>query len=118
MTVTVVNLRVNSSPTFRCDRASPLGNPFILNNEIQRSSVLKLYQSYFHQNLNPDFAPPGFLEMLSDICIAADAGDITLGCWCAPRACHCDVIKEYVDIHLGNGGMPYSKQQEGFTDEY
>jgi hypothetical protein len=99
MTVTVINMRWGNKPDFRCDRASPLGNPFKMRDqsEAERHRVCVLYDSYFHQNLNPDVAPPGFLEALDEILTANCERDITLGCWCAPKRCHCETIKKYVD---------------------
>ena len=95
--VTVVNLK-NSSADFVCDRTSPLGNPFVLEHEIQRAFVISQYNIYFHTNLNPDYAPEGFLEYLDKILQEAKVRPITLGCWCAPKKCHCDIIKNYVEL--------------------
>ena len=101
MIIKVVNLRKGKSD-FKCDRTTALGNPFVLYSEKDRNKVCDEYEIYFQRNMNPDEAPPGFLEYLDEILQAAKKKDITLGCWCAPKRCHCDTIKKYLDIELGN----------------
>jgi len=100
MTVTVVNLKKMPKPDFRADRSTALGNPFYMNRESERELVCDQYEAYFLGNLNPDVAPVGFLSELDKILQAAKKGDITIGCWCAPKRCHCDTIKEYIDSEV------------------
>jgi hypothetical protein len=77
-----------------------------MDGESERDKACDQYEQYFAQNLNPDYAPPGFLEYLDQICQAAEKGDITLGCWCAPKRCHCDTIKDYVELSLADPSAP------------
>lgn len=103
MTVTVVNMysRVDKKDIdFICDRTSPVGNPSKMNSNSTRDDVCEDYIDYFYHNLNPDLSPPGFLKYLDKILQAAKQRDIILGCWCAPRRCHCDTIKQYVEREL------------------
>ena len=86
MTITVVNLRARDAD-FYCDRSSPLGNPYRMASEDERGVVCDLYEELFYRYQNPDLAPPGWLEYLDKILQAAKKGDITLGCWCAPKRC-------------------------------
>jgi hypothetical protein len=104
MTVKIVNLRYHKSPDFICDRTSPLGNPFRMRDQSmqERNRVCDEYYDYFHTNLNPDLAPVGFLEQLDQILRAATFSDISLGCWCVPKRCHCQTIKNYIDAELKN----------------
>ena len=98
MTITVVNMRYNTIPVdFNCDRRSPLGNPYRMTHEKYRDHVCDNYEEYFPRMLNPDVSPPGFLEFLSEILEKAKKEDITIGCWRAPKRCHCDTIKNYVE---------------------
>jgi hypothetical protein len=98
MSIEIVNVHYWDHPVdFMCDRTSPLGNPFRINKDLNRDGVIEKYNEYFYTNLNPDIAPVGFLECLDDILQAAKTRDITLGCWCAPKRCHCEVIKDYID---------------------
>lgn len=106
MTVTVVNIR-HQLADFRCDRLSPLGNPYYMPDESKRDEVCDRYYDYFHKSLNPDHAVKGFLEYLDKILKAASKRDITIGCWCAPKRCHCDTIKEYVESEVSN----YAEQE-------
>lgn len=104
MSVRIVNMRWEKHPTFRCDRVSPLGNPFKLRDasEKERHRICNEYDRYFNENLNPDVAPGRFLEYLDQIIQAASKRDITIGCWCAPRRCHCQTIKDYVEREVKN----------------
>ena len=99
MSITVVNMRDHKAD-FRCDRKSAVGNPFVMHKEHERELVCTCYDAYFQECLNPDIAPPGFLEYLDEILQAAKQKDITLGCWCAPKQCHCDTIKAYLDSQI------------------
>jgi hypothetical protein len=40
------------------------------------------------------------LDMLNSIYLAAKQGDVELECYCAPLACHGDVIKELIESKL------------------
>ncbi len=99
MTITVVNLRKQEAD-FKCDRPSPLGNPFYMRSEHERHTVCNQYETLFQKYLNPDLAPVGWLEYLDKILQAAKEKNITLGCWCAPKRCHCDTIKTYLEVEL------------------
>ncbi len=98
--IKIINIRTGEVPTFRCDRLSPLGNPYIIRNEQERDEACDLYEEYFNKSLNPDWAKPGFLEYLDKIIQTAKVQDITLGCWCAPKRCHCETIKRYVESQI------------------
>jgi hypothetical protein len=70
----------------KIDRTTKWGNPFPMRNEQYRDHVIKQYRKWlaiqeFNGTLNID-------ELL-------DAK--RLGCWCAPRACHGDVLLERVN---------------------
>ena len=98
--IKIVNLKDQEFVDFICDRRSPLGNPHKMQQENERNLVCRMYETTFNQNLNPDYAPPGWLEYLDAIIQKAKQQDITLGCWCAPKQCHCDTIKKYVESQL------------------
>ena len=99
MTVTVVNVKDGGHIDFMCDRSTALGNPFHMRygTDEDRDVVCEKYNDYFRRCLNPDYAPAGLLEYLDKICREAAKRDITLGCHCAPKRCHCDTIKKYID---------------------
>lgn len=83
-------------------RPSIVGNPFPLTdprNETERAAVIERYREWFHEQIkNPEFRAE--VEQLRGR---------DLGCWCAPRACHGDVILDWLDAHpplatpCGNG---------------
>lgn len=64
------------------------GNPIRLQPGASRGSTLEQYRKYFYKRLEQD---PIFKER-----IHALKGKI-LGCFCKPRPCHGDIIKEYLD---------------------
>lgn len=97
--IKIVNLRFEKAD-FRCDRSSPLGNPFPMGHEANRDKVCDQYEKYFYKSLNPDISPRGFLEHLDMILTAANHGPISIGCWCAPKRCHCDTIKTWLESNL------------------
>jgi hypothetical protein len=59
MSVSVINLRQNRPCDFKCDRSTPLGNPFWMVDEEDRDIVCDNYDKLFWENLNPDVAPKG-----------------------------------------------------------
>lgn len=58
----------------------PFGNPFPLVHESRRDAVLKRYEAHAR----------GTPELLD--AIKALPKDAVLGCWCAPKLCHGDII--------------------------
>ena len=76
----------------RVDRASVLGNPFYLENESQRDEVCNKYEEWFRTNKDP-----AFQMMLDKLCkLYAEYGQLNLFCWCAPKRCHSETIRQYV----------------------
>ncbi len=80
--------------------ASPLGNPFYLadaNNDVQRKQVIDRFDLYLRKQADAWLAGDCTgnavlieLERLYQILIAE--GVLKLACWCAPKACHADVV--------------------------
>lgn len=100
-----------------CGRGSALGNPFSLSSESLRSKVCAQYEDWFYNEIDED----GFLDsvalanvrsmsynpslnpatkQLIMIFNLAQEGDVNLGCFCAPRQCHCDTIKNFIENKL------------------
>lgn len=63
-------------------RPSPWGNPFRLGNEAQRDEVIARYRAWLLERP----------ELLARV--RQELRGKRLGCWCAPRACHGDVLAE------------------------
>lgn len=67
-------------------RPSKWGNPFVIGHDGTREEVIAKYEAWLNAN-------PILMESLKDL-----RGKI-LGCWCAPKACHGDVL-----TRLANAG--------------
>ncbi len=100
-TITVVNVKHAAPGSFiYCGRynstyklqGSPLANPFKLSREGCRSTLLTLYRAWLYRHRN-DKAIAAEISRLAGL---LECGDVALGCWCAPKACHCDVIADFV----------------------
>ncbi len=70
-------------------RPGPWGNPFVIGRDGDRAKVVELYANYLRDN-------PELVERAR----RALAGKV-LGCWCAPLACHGDVL-----ARVANGEEP------------
>lgn len=70
-------------------RPSPLGNPYTLedpSDDLARAHVIEQYRAWFIEQIdNPEFRQA-----------VEKVRGYDLGCWCAPRACHGDVILEWL----------------------
>lgn len=65
-------------------RGSKWGNPYIIGQHGDRSEVIRRYRNYIVQNEN----------LLKDL---HELRGKTLVCFCAPRACHGDILCELVE---------------------
>ncbi len=72
----------------RCRIESIWANPFRLDRGEARSVVLDRYRSYISRRLDNE---PGLRSQLADL-----QGQ-RLGCWCAPKLCHGDVLVELIE---------------------
>jgi len=81
-----------------CGRGSALGNPFPMRNESQRDEVCDKYEVWFYEQLKAK--SPQMLRQLRIIYKEARKGDVNLGCFCAPKRCHCETIKRFIEHHL------------------
>ena len=80
-------------------RGSPLGNPFVIGRDGDRDEVIHRYRNWFAMKVkSQDSVVMAELRRLYRI--HRDAGDLVLGCFCAPQACHGDVIKDFLDRYL------------------
>ncbi|MFA7101502.1 MAG: DUF4326 domain-containing protein [Bacilli bacterium] len=68
-------------------RGSPFGNPFVIGKDGIREEVIEKYRSYFRGKLED----PAFKAMVLRL------RGKRLGCFCKPKACHGDIIKEWLD---------------------
>lgn len=94
MQITVLNKRTLSDPlpgTTRVyvGRPSPLGNPYAIGRDGDRDTVVAKYRRWLHANLETREVRLA----LHDLLASARQGALELVCWCAPQACHADVIR-------------------------
>jgi len=75
-------------------RPSPLGNPFAMQGEATRAQVIRDYEDWLAEQLL-DPKSPASIE-LHRLAVLARKQDICLVCFCAPKACHADIIKRTI----------------------
>lgn len=77
-------------------RPSPLGNPFHLDRESNRDECIEKYREWLYKKIeNKDEKILEELGRLHSKWITK--GSLRLLCWCSPKRCHADVIKEILD---------------------
>jgi hypothetical protein len=83
---------------FRVDRMSIFGNPFPAINERDRNGACDLYEEYFHKKVTEDYI---FRNTLYSIIGHVREGlNVNLMCHCAPKRCHAETIKRYIEGKL------------------
>ena len=66
-------------------RPTKWGNPFVIGKHSNRAEVIELYEQWLYEN-------KALMAALGEL------RGMVLGCWCAPLACHGDVL-----VRLANG---------------
>ena len=84
-------------------RGSAFGNPFthrpLANSKAQfkcvsREAAIASYKSYFFDRIRKDIE---FRKKLKDLSDISKAGDLNLICFCKPKSCHGDIIKQFLE---------------------
>lgn len=103
--IAVCNTRDKLNAPGVCDiavgRPSILGNPFKLGEDGTRDEVIGKYREWLGQKI--EASDPVVMSEMRRIALAASQGEVRLFCWCAPKHCHGDVIKEVVERYLDTG---------------
>jgi len=86
---------------------SVFGNPFRSKDDLV--STLERYREYFYENLDR------FEPILSEVIEEARKRTVCLVCWCKPKACHGDIIAEYMNS-LISGTEPDITTENIFED--
>ncbi|MBE0438229.1 MAG: DUF4326 domain-containing protein [Gammaproteobacteria bacterium] len=73
-----------------CGRPSKYGNPYSMRQESQREEVVNRFRS---NETCKEVVKRLKVKLLSN----PQFKNIKLGCFCSPRKCHCDVIKEWLE---------------------
>lgn len=70
-----------------CGRPSKWGNPFEIGKDGNREQVIQKFKEYLLKH------PTLFSEV-------KELKGKVLGCWCAPKACHCDILAEIANSEI------------------
>lgn len=85
------------------DRSHPVfGNPFVLRDhrdDLERARVIAAYTARLDADIERNGPMARAVAALGDRVEAGEA--IALRCWCAPKPCHGDVIRDRVLARLG-----------------
>jgi hypothetical protein len=107
MSITISNIRQNpkgeyigrENKTFGVNE-SPLANPFALKRESERDGVIEEYRVWLEDNLYHRLRSFSAASIRNEIerlkKIYVDTGELNLVCWCFPRRCHGEVIREII----------------------
>ena len=104
--ITIKNLRYEKpkNPWDKkvCRGASPLGNPFHLNdtnNDEKREMVCERYEGWFYEELFDSVIQAELYLLMGTY---KKYGKLNLFCWCAPKRCHAETIKTYLEKRLSD----------------
>lgn len=90
-------------------RPSYIGNPFSHLKHSRhaehivdtRDEAIDSYRDYFYEKIKTDPKFKAEIDKLIDF--YKENGRINIQCWCHPKRCHGDIIKEYLVNHLKEG---------------
>jgi hypothetical protein len=74
---------------------SVLGNPFFMKKEDQRDAVCDRYEDHFNVMIRSDCKFQRELARIQSI--YETYGKLRLFCWCAPKRCHAETIKRWLE---------------------
>lgn len=80
---------------FRVDRRTVVGNPYPMRYESERDTVCDMYEEYFKKVIVENVAFKKYIDMLVEA--YKRYGKLRLFCWCAPKRCHAETIKKYIE---------------------
>lgn len=83
---------------FRVDRQNILGNPYPMRDASEREPCCDQYELWFRRRLE---GTDEWSVMVRDELVYlrelyARYGRVTLMCWCAPKRCHAETIRDYL----------------------
>lgn len=110
--ITIENLR-RTKPKYaydvKVDRSSILGNPYYMKNEGKRDYVCDLYEERFNKLIDNDkhwlevtlitqeYRTKFIHELRNLYELYRIYKQLRLFCWCAPKRCHAETIKRYLE---------------------
>ena len=94
MNITVVNKHHGKSGEY-IGRGSPLGNPFVIGKHGTREEVIAKYAIWLRKQI--DTGNQTVLTELNRLGNKAiDEGTLSLQCFCYPKPCHGNIIKDVI----------------------
>ena len=105
--IQILNLRQTKPENpwdIKVDRSSVLGNPFVMETESERDEVCKKYSKYFEVMMSNKSAAWEEINSLCDIYLKHK--QLNLFCWCAPKKCHAETIREEILRRLQQRTVP------------
>lgn len=78
----------------RIDRATPLGNPYVMYREEQRQEVCESFKSYLEYELDKQTNQPLLDQFESIFNLVSEGKVVNLQCHCSPSSCHGEVIRD------------------------
>lgn len=99
--INVRNKRNYKGPGAYIGRPSPLGNPFP-ERKYGREKAIKLYKDWL---LRVGLKNPVVCQAFDELVAKAKKEELNLICWCAPKACHGDVLAALIheELHKQKG---------------
>lgn len=76
-------------------RPSVLGNPYRIGIDGDRAQVIEKFRAHLDEVLQDPTHP--VTRRITELALIARDGDLFLVCFCAPKSCHGDVIKEAIE---------------------
>lgn len=115
MSIVIKNLRFEKPQQewqVRVDRSCLLGNPFVMHDESERDIVCDFYEKWFFDGVKGYLlegkyqlwwkALQKFIELYRQY------GKLELFCWCAPKRCHAETIRDFIK-HYASEDFPLCK---------
>ena len=87
--------RQGQEPGSYIGRPSALGNPFKIGADGSRNEVITKYRQWLRAQWRDQGPARKELERLAQV--YQRTGQLTLLCWCAPAACHGDVVADAIE---------------------
>jgi hypothetical protein len=100
--IRIINKKTSNESGVDIGRPSPLGNPFshlpdtlAAFRVASRDEAIKRYRDWLLEQLRDN---TGVCKVFWDLVkFYKDFGELTLVCWCVPKRCHGEVIKELIE---------------------
>ena len=87
----------------RIDRVCALGNPFFMENDVEREKACDKYKVWFDLMVDPlnmcSQAKRFRAELAKLLHVYKECRVLKLYCWCAPKRCHAETIRDWLIQH-------------------